>query len=84
MVKTLAELYRESASKFGNKPAFFSKDEKKQYTPTNFNEIYEMGLSLGEALVDLGVQAREKIGIIADQGLSTYHLFIIGYQHINV
>ena len=69
MVKTLAELYRESASKFGNKPAFFSKDEKKQYTPTNFNEIYEMGLSLGEALVDLGVQAREKIGIIADHRL---------------
>lgn len=69
MANNLAELYKESAEKFGSLPAFFSKDEKKQYHPTNFKEIYEMGLCLGEALIDLGVQARDKIGIIADHRL---------------
>ena len=40
MAKTIAELYRESAEKFGSKPACFSKDEKKNYIPTSFKEIY--------------------------------------------
>ena len=69
MASNLAEVYRESAEKFGNKPAFFSKDEKKQYVPTNFKEIYETGICLGEALVDLGVVAKDKVGIIADHRL---------------
>jgi long-chain acyl-CoA synthetase len=69
MANNLAELYAESAEKYGNSPAFFSKDEKKQYIPTSFKQIYEMGLNLGEALIDLGVQARERIGIIADHRL---------------
>ena len=69
MAKTIAELYRESAEKFGTKPAFFSKDEKKNYIPTSFKEIYEMGLNLSEALIDLGVQARDKVGVIADHRL---------------
>ena len=30
MANNLAELYRESAEKYGSMPSFFSKDEKKQ------------------------------------------------------
>ena len=31
MANNLAEVYRETAQKYGEKPAFFSKDEKKKY-----------------------------------------------------
>jgi long-chain acyl-CoA synthetase len=69
MANNVAEVYKDSAEKFGNLPAFFSKDEKKQFTPINFKELYETGLSLAEALIDLGVQARDKIAVIADHRL---------------
>jgi len=69
MANNLAEVYKESAEKYGSLPAFFSKDEKKQYQPTNYKDLYEMGLGLGEALIELGVQARDKVGFIADHRL---------------
>ncbi|MBK8395354.1 MAG: AMP-binding protein [Leptospiraceae bacterium] len=69
MANNLAELYRESSEKYGPLPAFFSKDEKKKYSPITYKELYELGLFLGEALIDLGVQSRERIGIIADHRL---------------
>ena len=69
MANNLAELYREVAEKYGSLPAFFSKDEKKQYQSTNYKDLYEMGLGLGEALIDLGVKARDKVGFIADHRL---------------
>ncbi len=69
MANNLAELYKETAEKYGSLPAFFSKDEKKQYQPTNYKDLYEKGLGLGEALIDLGVHARDKVGFIADHRL---------------
>ena len=36
MANNLAEVYKESAEKFGSLPAFFSKNEKKEYQPTNY------------------------------------------------
>ncbi len=69
MAKNVAEVYKESAEKYANLPAFFSKDEKKQYSSVNYKELYEYGLNLAEALIDLGVQARDKIGLIADHRL---------------
>ena len=69
MANNLAEVYKESAEKFGSLPSFFSKNEKKEYQPTNYKDLYEMGLGLGEALIELGVQARDKVGFIADHRL---------------
>jgi len=69
MANNLAEVFRESAEKYGNLPAFYSKDEKKNYIPTNYKELYEMGLALAEALIDLGVSARENVGQMADNRL---------------
>ncbi len=66
MANNLAELYKESAAKFGNKPAFFSKDEKKQYKPTSYKELLEQGHALAEALIEMGVNARDFVGLMAD------------------
>ncbi len=66
MANNLAEVYKEVAEKFGDKGAFYSKDEKKAFQPTSYKQIYEMGTALAEALIDLGVKARENLGFMAD------------------
>ncbi|MBM9499486.1 AMP-binding protein [Leptospira sp. 201903071] len=66
MAENLAQLFRESAEKFRDLPAFFSKDSKKEYSPTTYGQLYEQGINLAEALVELGVQQRQRVGLIAD------------------
>ncbi len=69
MANNLAEVYKESAEKFSSNPAFLTKDEKKQYQPITYKELYESGKALAEALIDLGVNAREHVGQMADHRL---------------
>lgn len=66
MANNLAEVYKEAAEKYGSAAAFLGKDEKKQFVGTTFGEIYEKGSNLAEALIELGVQARDRVGLIAD------------------
>lgn len=69
MPANLPELFQESAKKFGNRPAFVSKDESKSYKPVTFQELYDLGLNLSEALIDIGVNARENVALLADNRL---------------
>jgi len=82
MPSNLPELFQHSADNFGNHPAFVSKDESKTFKPTTFKELYELGLNLAEALVDLGVKARENVALLADNRLewivSDYGILIAG------
>ncbi|AOP34248.1 long-chain fatty acid--CoA ligase [Leptospira tipperaryensis] len=66
MAENLAQLFRESAEKFRDLPAFFSKDSKKDYYPTTYGQLYEQGLNLAEALIELGVQQKQRVGLLAD------------------
>ncbi len=68
-VSTLAELYRNAAEAYENRPAFASKNAEGQYRPTSYRSLYEQGLALATALIDLGVQPREHIGLLADNRL---------------
>ncbi|GBF49037.1 long-chain-fatty-acid--CoA ligase [Leptospira ryugenii] len=82
MPSNLPELFRESAEKFGSRPAFVSKDESKTYKPVTFKEVYDIGIELAEALIDLGVQARENVALLADNRLewiiSDYAILMTG------
>jgi len=69
MPNHLPELFREVAQKYGDRPAFFSKDETKNFRATTYEELYEHGLNLAEALVQLGVSPRENVGLLADNRL---------------
>ncbi|EPG65549.1 AMP-dependent synthetase/ligase [Leptospira wolffii] len=69
MYKNLADMYLKAAESFGDRPAFWSKDETKEYRATSFKQLVDLGLSLAEALIDLGVKAREHIGVLADNRL---------------
>ncbi|TGK38630.1 long-chain fatty acid--CoA ligase [Leptospira gomenensis] len=66
MAENLAQLFRESAEKFRDFPAFFSKDSNKNYQPTTYAQLYEQGVNLAEALIELGVQQRQRVGLLAD------------------
>ncbi|MBM9589446.1 AMP-binding protein [Leptospira sp. 201903075] len=69
MPANLPELFQQSAEKFGNRPAFVSKDESKSYKPVTFQEVYDLGINLAEALIDLGVSAKENVALLADNRL---------------
>lgn len=66
MAANLAELYRESAEKHGDKLAFSGKNEKKEYVPVTYKELYETGLALAESLIELGIKAKEKVALLSD------------------
>jgi long-chain acyl-CoA synthetase len=69
MANNVAEVYKEASEKYGSSNAFFSKNEKKDYVPTTFKDLYDMGVALSEALIDMGVNARDHIGLMADHRL---------------
>ena len=63
---TLAALYREAAERFGDLPAFAAKDSSGVYQPISYRQLYEDGLSLATALIDLGLRQREHVGVLSD------------------
>ena len=64
--ETLTALYRNAAEKFGDLPALAAKDKSGQFQPISYRQLYEDGLALATALIDLGLGAREHVGLLAD------------------
>ncbi|TGK17490.1 long-chain fatty acid--CoA ligase [Leptospira fluminis] len=69
MAENLAQLFREAAEKYKDQPAFYSKDAQKNYHPVTYGQLYDYGLNLAEALIDLGIKSREHVGLLADNRL---------------
>jgi long-chain acyl-CoA synthetase len=82
MAANLAELFKIASEKFANQVAFASKNDKKEYVPTTYKELYDTGVALAEALIDIGVEARERVAILADNRLewiiSDYGIILAG------
>lgn len=64
--RNLAEMYRESAQKYGDKPAFGTKNAGKVFTTISFQQVYDLGVSLATGLIDIGLQAREHVAVLSD------------------
>ncbi|MBD5781437.1 AMP-binding protein [Pelagicoccus sp. NFK12] len=62
----LAEMYRLAAERYGDRPAFASRIRKGVYQPVSYRDLYDFGLYLGTALIELGVDARDHVGLLAD------------------
>ncbi|HEY3284040.1 MAG TPA: AMP-binding protein, partial [Armatimonadota bacterium] len=62
----LAELYREAAERFGERPAFATRGAHKRYETASFTELYEQGLAVATALIHRGLGAREHVAIFSD------------------
>ncbi len=66
ITENLALLYREAASRYGDLPAFAIRKAALNWQPVSFREVYEQGLNLATGLINLGVQAREHVGLFSD------------------
>jgi len=64
--RNLAELYKEVAEKYGDRPAFATRNKDKVFEPVSFKELYEMGVALATAFIDLGIEHREHVCLFAD------------------
>ncbi|TVP81838.1 MAG: long-chain fatty acid--CoA ligase, partial [Puniceicoccaceae bacterium] len=62
----LAELYANAGNLFGDLPAFATRKGALCWEPVSFRELYDQGLDLATALIDLGVEAREHVGLLGD------------------
>ncbi|MEI8292990.1 MAG: long-chain fatty acid--CoA ligase [bacterium] len=66
---TLAEVYSHAALRYDGLPGFCRKDKTGKFVSRSFRETYEQGLDLATSLIALGLEAREHVGILADNRL---------------
>ncbi len=66
VAETQAALFREAAERFEALPAFATKDAKGVYQAISYREVYDRGLAVATALIDLGLEPREHVGLLSD------------------
>ncbi len=66
IAKNLADLYRQAANRFGSLPAFATRKKELEWEPVSFQELYRQGLNLATALIELGVDHQEHVGLFGD------------------
>lgn len=62
----LAMLFRKAAERFENLPAFATRVSALEWEPVTYRELYDRGLSLAAGLIELGVEARDHVGLFSD------------------
>ncbi len=67
--RNIAELFRDAAQAFGDAPAFASRQKDGSFVFTSFRVLHDRVLDLATGLIDLGVEAREHVGLLADNRL---------------
>ncbi len=64
--QNLSDLYREAANRYGSLPAFATRKKELEWEPVSFRDLYERGLNLATGLIELGVEARDHVGLFGD------------------
>ncbi len=62
----LALLYQKAAERYDALPAFATRESALRWQPVSFSRLYEQGLDLATGLIELGVQARDHVGLFGD------------------
>lgn len=80
--ENLALLFQKAAEKFGEMPAFAIRESALKWIPVSYASLYEQGLNLATGLIELGVKARDHVGLFGDNRfewiLSDYGVQICG------
>ena len=66
IAQNMAELYRQAANRFDSLPAFATRKKELEWEPVSFRELYNRGLNLATALIDLGVKPKDRVGLFGD------------------
>lgn len=64
--ENLPALYRKAAETYESLPAFAARKQTQLWEPLTFRELFERGRALGEGLIELGVEAREPVGVFSE------------------
>lgn len=71
--ETMPRMYREAAAVWGRRPAFAHRVKGKVtetkdplWEPTTYEQLYKDGAALATALIDLGVEGGDRVGLFAD------------------
>ncbi|MDD5198320.1 MAG: AMP-binding protein [Terrimicrobiaceae bacterium] len=67
--RNIAELFRDAAERFGDSPGFASRKKDGSFSFTGFRELHERAVCVATGLIDCGVEAREHVGLLADNRL---------------
>jgi len=62
----LALLYQKASERFGQLPAFAIRESALRWRPVSYRELYRQGLDLATGLIELGVNARDHVGLFGD------------------
>lgn len=68
-MKTLADLFQSSKNKYGDLPAFLTKKSSGEFESVGYSELYELGLQLGTALIELEFPYKGHAAVLADNRL---------------
>ena len=80
--KNLAEMLRLAAEEYGDLPAFATRLKRGVFRPVSYRDLYDFGLYLGSALIELGVEARDHVALLSDNrvewNIVDYAVLMIG------
>ncbi len=80
--KNIADLYKLASEQFGSRPAFATRDKNKVFQPVTYKELYDTAVNLATSLIDIGVQARDHVALLADNRyewiLADYAILLTG------
>jgi len=62
----LASLFREAGDRWGERPAFATRQSDGSFCSVSYRAWRDRALALAEALIDLGVSARDHVAILSD------------------
>ncbi len=68
-IRNIAQVYRRTADRFADRVAFGTRTGRGEYSTITYKELYERGLALATALMDLGVGKGDHVGLLADNRL---------------
>ncbi len=64
--ENLALLYGQAAERYDSLPAFATRRSELVWRPISYREVFKQGLDLATGLIDLGVKARDHVGLFGD------------------
>lgn len=82
VAENLAAMYLEASERYGDLPAFGARIGTDNFELFSYKELYEFGLNLGTALIDLGIGARDHVALLSDNrvewNIADYAILMIG------
>ncbi len=80
--RSIAEMYKLAAEQYGDLPAFATRIKSGVFQPVSYRDLYEYGVFLGTALIELGVKARDHVALLSDNrvewNIADYGILLTG------